>query len=486
MAANKASVFWVAGVTVLVAALAAGPSVPVGAQESPPGESGCTVFDARGDTGDLGTTNPRVEDRADITQLCVDYGYALRVVVVVAQPTDPKSDPGWGDTGDSRVDFGFDTDDDADLELVASADGEDEVVVRDAANAQALCIAPFYALDTGYALEVSRNCLGADSVATTVRMVYDPAPAPTAGPLVTDTAPDTGFVPRVTRTPPAVPQPLADAAPAICSPDEENDTVDEAFQPVVFDAGDIVESCVQHGGSELRLTMRMRRPTDPQTEPIWRTRSVVAWDIDADNDLSEDFTALFTDTGVRLYAPDASDASDFCEGTPGFDGTLLIAHFPRPCLGSPGFVAVRPFSLFARVAQIEPDPPAAIDLFRFPGFGLLVGAPGATVPPQATGPVQEPTPPRNPVVPAPPPAGTEETGGTGQGVTVRTATGTATAPVVTQTSTSRLAVTGAAVVPIGWGLALTMGGALLVMASRRRAAVALVERGRWDVLPGSR
>lgn len=474
---------------VLSAMLVAGALVlaPVaGAQQSPSAEVGCTVFDATGDTADLGTTNARAEDRADITQLCVDYGYALRVVVVVVQPTDPESDPGWGASGESRVEFGFDTDSDADAELVASADGEDEVVVRDAANADARCIAPFYALDSGYALEVSRNCLGSDSVAPTVRMVYDPAPAPTAGPLVADTAPDTGFVPRVTRTPPADPQPLADAAPAVCSPDEENDTVDEAFQPVVFDAGDIVESCVQHGGSELRLTMRMRRPTDPQAEPIWRTRSVAAWDIDANNDLREDFTALLTDTGVRLYASDASDASDFCEGMPGFDGTLLIAHFPRPCLGSPGFVAVRPFSLFARVAQIEPDPPAAIDLFRFPGFGVLVGAPGAEVPPQATGPGQAPPPASSPAVAAPPPAGTEAPGGSGQGATVRTGAATAAAPVVTRTSTSRLAATGAAVLPVGWGLTLTMGGALLVMVSRRRAAAAVVERGRWDLLPGSR
>lgn len=459
-----------------------------GAQQAPPDEVGCTVFDATGDTTDLGTTNARAEARADITQLCVDYGYALRVVVVVAEPTDPESDPGWGTSGDSRVEFGFDTDADTDVELVASADGDNEVIVRDAASNQALCVAPFYVLDAGYALEVSRNCLGSDSVAPTVRMVYDPAPAPTTGPLVADTAPDTGFVPRVTRTAPAVPQPLADAAPAVCSPDEENDTVDEAFEPVVFDAGDIVESCVQHGGSELRLTMRMRRPTDPQAEPIWRTRSAVAWDIDADNDLSEDFIAYFTDTGVRLYASDVSDASDFCEGTPGFDGTLLIAHFPRPCLGSPGFVAIRPFSLFARVAQIEPDPPAAIDLFRFPGFGALVGAPGATVPTQATAPAQPPPPSENPFTPDPAPVGTESPGETGGGVTVRTATGTATAPVVTQTSGSRLAATGAAVLPVGWGLALTIGGVLLVLASRRRAtvAVASAERGRWDLLPGSR
>jgi hypothetical protein len=463
-------------------------AVPAAAQQAPANETGCNTFDATGDTEQLDSSTPQAEPRADVTQLCVDYGYALRVVVVVAQPTDPSSDPGWGDGGDSRVDLGFDTDNDPDLELMVSADGEDYALVRDAAD-RPVCTAPFFALPTGYAMELSRNCLGADTVAVSAVMVYDPSPT-TAGPLVADLAPDAGFVPRVSRSAPAIPQPLADAAAPVCMADEENDTIDEASRPVIFDAADIVETCVQHGSTELRLTARMRRPTDPQAEPIWLSRSGVGWDLDTDNDLEEDFNVSFTDTGGRAYSTDAESAADFCEATPGFDGTLLILHFPRTCLGTPGFVAARPFSIFARTAQVEPQPPLAIDLYRFPGFSALVGAPGVQVPVQATPSGGTPAAPSAPAAPGTP-------GGVGSTVTTTvsrstgststTATGRSSGAAVTQTaarSSSALASTGAFLDPAVWATGLVAVGLGLVGLSRRR--VVLEAAGQWDLLPAPR
>lgn len=470
-----------AGFLLLLMPVAGGPAL---AQEAPPAEVGCNTFDATGDTQELETSNARSDARADVTQLCVDYGYALRVVVVVAQPTDPSRDPGWGEGGDSRVVIGIDTDDDADIELTARSDGDDFVLVRDSTN-RAVCAAPFFAVPTGFAFEVSRNCLGTDTAAVSAVMVYDPAPAPTAGPLIADLAPDTGFVPRVTRNAPAVPQPLADAGAPVCMVDEENDTIDEASQPVVFDAADIIETCIQHGATEVRLTARMRRPTDPQVDAIWRARSGVGWDLDTDNDLEEDFNVSFTDTGARSYSTDAEDAADFCEGTPGFDGTLLILHLPRACLGTPGFVAARPFSIFARTAQLEPQPPLAIDLFRFPGFSALVGAPGVQVPVQATTPSQgTPAPPSAPATPGTP-GGVGNTipvsSGTTTGATV--SSGTSSGATVTQTAarSSNLASTGAFLDPAVWALGLVGVGICLVALSRRR--VALEAAGQWDLLP---
>jgi len=452
---------------------------------------GCNTFDASGDTEELDSSTPRTEARADVTQLCVDYGYALRVVVVVAQPTDPSTDPGWGEGGDSRVDVGIDTDDDADIELTASSDGEDFVFVRDEAD-RAICNASFFALPTGFAMEVSRNCLGTDTVAVSALMVYDPAPAPTTGPLVADLAPDTGFVPRVTRVAPAVPQPLADAAAPACMADEANDTIDEASQPVVFDAADILETCVQHGATEIRLTARMARATDPQVDPIWRARSGVGWDLDTDNDLEEDFDVSFTETGGRAYSTDAASAADFCEGTPGFDGTLLILHLPRACLGTPGFVAVRPFSIFARIAQVEPDPPLAIDLFRFPGFSALVGAPGVQVPAQATLPSSgAPAAPSAPATPGTP-GGVGNTVTTGSGTTSGgttsggTTSGASSGATVTQTAarSSNLASTGASFDPAIWAVGFVAAGFVFIALSRRR--VAFEAAGQWDLLPAAR
>ena len=464
-----------------------GAGTPAVAQTAPPAEVGCNTFDATGDTTEVGASTARADARADVTQLCVDYGYALRVVVVVAQPTDPSSDPGWGEGGDSRVDMGIDTDEDPELELTASSDGEDFVLVRDPSN-RAVCAAPFFAVPTGFAFEVSRNCLGADSVAVSAVMVYDPAPAPTVGPLIGDLAPDTGFVPRATRNAPAVPQPLADAAAPVCMTDEENDTIDEEAQPVVFDAADIVETCVQHGATELRLTARTRRATDPQADPIWRARSGVGWDLDTDNDLEEDFNVSFTETGGRAYSTDAASAADFCEGTPGFDGTTLILHLPRACLGTPGFVAARPFSIFARIAQLEPQPPLAIDLFRFPGFSALVGAPGVQVPAQATIPSEGTAAnPSTPVIPGtstPVLTGGQTTsGGTTTGGTA--SSGTSSGAAVTQTAaatrSSNLASTGAFLDPALWALGFLGVGVGLVVMSRRR--VAFEAAGRWDLLP---
>lgn len=463
---------------------------PASAQAAPANESGCNTFDATGDTEELDSSTPRAEARADVTQLCVDYAYALRVVVVVAQPTNPSSDPGWGEGGESRVDLGIDTDDDADLELTVSGDGDDYVVVRDASD-RAVCTAPFFVLPSGYALEVSRNCLGSDTVAVSAVMVYDPSPAPAVGPLVADLAPDTGFVPQVTRAAPAVPQPLADAAAPVCMADEENDTIDEASQPVVFDAADIVETCVQHGATELRLTARLRRPTDPQTEPIWLSRSGVGWDLDTDNDLEEDFNVSFTDTGGRAYATEADNAADFCEGTPGFDGTMLILHLPRACLGTPGFVAARPFSIFARIARVEPEPPLAIDLFRFPGYSTLVGAPGVQVPVQATTPSGgTPAPPSAPATPGTPGGvgntiTTTLTGSTGGSTS--SSSGTSSGATVTQTaarSSSGLASTGAFLDPAVWAAGFLAIGLFMVALSRRR--VVLEAPGQWDLLPVTR
>lgn len=461
---------------------------PAAAQQAP-NEAGCNTFDATGDTEQLEGSTPQAEARADITQLCVDYAYALRVVVVVAQPTDPSSDPGWGDEGDSRVEIGVDTDDDPDLELTVAAEGDDYVVVRDATD-RAVCTAPFFALPTGYAMELSRNCLGSDTVAVSAIMVYDPSPG-TAGPLVADLAPDAGFVPRVTRSAPAVPQPLADAAAPVCMADETNDTIDEASRPVEFDAADIVETCIQHGATELRLTARMRRPTDPQAEPIWLSRSGVGWDLDTDNDLEEDFNVSLTDTGGRAYSTDAENAAEFCEGTPGFDGTLLILHLPRACLGTPAFVAARPFSIFARIPQVDPEPPLAIDLFRFPGFSALVGAPGVQVPVQATTPSGgTPAPPSAPATPGTPGGvgntiTTTVTGSTG-GTSTTSARGSSGAAVTQAAarSSSGLASTGVFLDPAAWAAGLVTAGLFLVALSRRR--VALEAAGQWDLLPAPR
>lgn len=444
------------------------------------------MFDASGDTSDVGTNNPRAEPRADISQLCVDYAYALRVVVVVAQPTNPAADPGWGEGGDSRLEVGVDTDNDPELELIAVANGEDDsVVVRDAAD-RIVCVSPFFTTGSGYAMEMSRNCLGVDTVAVSALMVYDPAPAPTTGPLVSDLAPDIGFVPQVTRAAPAIPQPIAGAGGPVCTIDEANDTVDENFRPVVFDAADIVETCVQHGETEIRVTTRMRRATDPQADLLWRSTSGVGWAFDTDNDLDPDFTGRFIDTGARLWPEESEFSDDFCRGTPGFDGTLLIVHFPRSCLGNPAFVAARPFSVFARVAQqFEPPPPFALDLFRFPGFGALVGGPGVVVPVQATVPGQAaPPPPANPFVPG---ASTPVTTGGGATTTTRPVVNAGTtAAAVTRTSarTSTLASTGIGLDPAVWALGLVLAGLVLVGVAKPRPVLA--SPGRWDLLPGPR
>ena len=462
---------------------------PAAAQAAPSTEAGCNAFDPTGDTRELGSPNARPEPRADITQLCVEYGYSLRVAVVVAQPTNPATDPGWGESGDSRLEVGIDTDDDADLELLLAADGEEFALVRNDVTDQAVCAAPFYVIPTGYAVELSRNCLGTDTVAVSALMVYDPAPAPTTGPLIADLAPDAGFVPRVSRAAPAVPQPLAGTAAPVCITDEPNDTVDEDFAPVEFDAADIIETCLQHSASEVRLTVTMRRPTDPQTEPIWRARSGVAWDLDVDNDLDEDFQVSFTDTGARAYAAGAENASDYCEGTAGFDNTTLIVHLPRACIGNPDYLAARPISVFARIPQLESEPPLALDLFRFPGFTPLVGAPGVTVPVQATRPgtPAAPTAPTTPVVPGAPATPTA-TGGPPANRPTRSA-GTSSGAVANRTATtantrSNLASTGGSLDPAGFALGLVLMGITFVGISRRR--VAMAAPGQWDLLPAPR
>ena len=480
----------VAPIFVLGALIGVSNAAPAEAQAAPSTETGCNTFDAGGDTRDLDTTNPRSEPRADITQLCVDYGYSLRVAVVLAQPTIPASDPGWGESGDSRLEVGVDTDDDPELEFLLAADGADSTLVYNEATGQPACAAPFYVTPSGYAVELSRNCLGVDTVAVSALMVYDPAPAPTTGPLVADLAPDAGFVPRVTRSAPAVPQPLSGTAAPVCMADEASDTVDENFAPVDFDAGDIVQTCLQHSASEVRLTVTMRRPTDPQSESVWRARSAVAWDLDVNNDLEEDFQVSLTDTGARVYASDAEEASDYCEGTAGFDATALVVHLPRPCLGNPAYLAARPIAIFARIPQLEPEPPLSFDLYRYPGFTPLVGAPGATVPAQATTPPGgTPAPPSAPATPGIP-GGVGNTVTTTVGGSTSTTTrssGGASGAAVTRTAatpSAGLASTGVSLDPALLATGLLAIGICLVALSRRR--VALQAAGQWDVLPAPR
>lgn len=476
------------------------PFVPVhgaGAQQAPAGEAGCTVIDATGDTFRLDTSAPHADPRADITHLCVDYRWSLRVVVAVASHTSPATDPGWGASGDSGIELRFDTGGDDQPELAVLADGSDDPIVRNPASGTARCVAQFFALPSAYAIEISRVCLNSDTVRVRALMVYDPAPNPNPGPLIGDRAPDAGFVPTATRAAPAAPPPLAGPAPA-CAADEANDTIDESFAPVVFDAGDIVEGCVQHSDTQIRLTQRMARPTDPQTDSLWLPATLAAWDVDVNNDTNEDFTVVFSAMGARVFASDASGPADSCAGTPGFDGTNLIAVFPRACLGNPQFLAARPLAIFARTAQVEPQPPVALDLFRFPGYGPIVGAPGVTVPVQATrAPSGSPstTTPRTGVTVITGTgggigSGGGTTGGGSPGGGTRTTTGGGGNQVVaTSTASSGSGRTGAlaftglvfGLVPAAGGLGALAVGAAMVLASRRRPRA---EPGRWDLLPG--
>jgi hypothetical protein len=472
--------------------------------QTPPPEAGCTVIDPTGDTFDLANNSPRPDDRADITQLCVSYGYSLRVAVLVAGATSPATDPGWGPNGDSLVELRFDTGGDDQPELALQADGEDEIVVRNPADGSARCTAFLFPLPNGYATEISRNCLNSDTVRVRALMVYDPAPNPNPGPRIADRAPDTGFVPTATRAKPTAPAPLAGVPAPTCTADEANDTIDESFAPVTFDAGDIVESCVQHSADTIRLTARFRRATDPDSDALWRNNANLLWDLDVNNDNNEDFVAFVVDEGARLAATDSENPTDSCAGTAGFDGANVIATFPRACLGNPQFLSARPLSLFPRLPRLEPEPPVALDLYRFPGFGALVGAPGVTVPVQARPTPGATTPPATVpdtgggvvVIPGSVTGGSGSgvitTGGTTSGAT--TSGGTTTGAATPSTSSSsrtgtvssvgQLAFTGlvSGRGPVVGGAGSMLAGLALVLAARRPVRP---KPGPWDLLGGA-
>lgn len=149
--------------------------------------------DPGGDTA--GDDGPVADPRADLLEVCVEYGDALSVRLRPAQATDPTSDPNWVQ-GFSSANLGIELDGDDELEYVVTylnADGLRAVVTDPDLNVACSGTATF---DGAWfvATDIPADCLGApDSLSFFAGLFYDTDHADPQAPVIFDFAPDADY-----------------------------------------------------------------------------------------------------------------------------------------------------------------------------------------------------------------------------------------------------------------------------------------------------
>lgn len=149
--------------------------------------------DPAGDT--VADGGPGTEPRADIVEVCADYGDTLSVRIRPAQATDPGSDPNWVE-GFSAAGVGIDADGDDTLDYVLSylnADGLQALVIDPDDPELTVRCAGTATFDGSWfvAADVPADCLGSPtSLRFLAGLVYDSDHADPEAPLFADFAPD--------------------------------------------------------------------------------------------------------------------------------------------------------------------------------------------------------------------------------------------------------------------------------------------------------
>lgn len=158
------------------------------------GADAACLQDAAGDAVDEAGA-AAADPRADILEVCVEYGDTLSVRIRPAQATDPTSDPSWVE-GFSSAGVGIELTGDDDLEFVLTYlyAGGLQAVVTDPDLAE-VCSGTATFDGTWYvAADVPADCLGSpDSLEFFAGLFSDTDHADPQAPVLSDFAPDEGY-----------------------------------------------------------------------------------------------------------------------------------------------------------------------------------------------------------------------------------------------------------------------------------------------------